>query len=158
MRGRVVHMLEFRLYDSLAAWARDFRSGSLAICGQELSGLLSTENENEVTCKACCARLERSALFAEKVVANMEVRRKEHEVRKARIKEKRKRTAALNKTRRIPLKIHYGDPRNRSNIVCGMVTGGKGTYDLHKVTCGRCRRIAEDQQERHANWQDDWVY
>ena len=157
MKGRVVHMLEWHYYDSLAAWGCDYRSGSLAICGQEVSGLMSTENENEVTCKACRARLERNARYTEKIEASKEVRRKEHELRKARIKESRKRTTALNKTRKIPLKIHYGDPRNRSTIVCSMVTGGKGTYDLEMVTCRRCRKIAEDRQERDAIWRDDWV-
>lgn len=157
MRGRVVHLLELHYYDSLAAWGCDYRSGSLAVCGQEVSGLLSTENENEVTCKACRARLESNARCTEKVEANKEARRKEQELRKVQIKEKRKRTTALNKTRKIPLKIHYGDPRNRSTIVCGMVTGGKGTYDLEMVTCRRCRKIAEDRQERDAIWRDDWV-
>ena len=158
MRGRVVHMLECHLYYSLAAWGRDYRSGSLALCGQEVSGLLSTEDENEVTCKTCRARLESYSRYTERVEANREFRHKEHELRKAQIKERRKRTTALNKTRKVPLKVHYGDPSNRSTIVCGMVTGGKGTYDLEKVTCRRCRTIAEELQERDANWRDEWVY
>ena len=156
MRGRVVHMLECHLFDSLAAWGRDSRSASLALCGQEVSGLLSTENENEVTCKACRARLESNARYTERIEATREFRIKEYELRKAQIKEKRKRTTAINKTRKVPLKIHYGDPRNRSTIVCGMVTGGKGTYDLENVTCKRCRKIAKDIQERNANCRDEW--
>lgn len=157
MRGRVVHMLESHLYDSMAAWGRDYRSGSLAICGQEVTGLLSSENENEVTCKTCRSRLENNARKLERVEANRQARYDENKLRKTRIKEKRKRTTVLNKTRKVPLKFHYGDPRNRSAIVCGMVTGGRGTYDLENVTCRRCRRIVEDRQRREADWNDDWM-
>ena len=156
MRGRVVHMLEFHLYDSLTAWGRDDRSGSLALCGQEVDGLLFTENEDEVTCRTCRSRLERIARYTASVEANREVSREKHELRKALNKEKRKRTTILNRTRKIPLKIHYGDPRNRSTIVCGMVTGRKGTYELEKVTCRRCRKIVEDQQKRDDEWNDNW--